>query len=109
MHARYAMITKKRRTDRVLNNLFSGFSSIPYLARRSRTPVAVYALGGIGLVLSGIAALMCMSPRTRSRAIDAAKGTFGKVNERILHRRQRCAEGAPPSDGERVEPPVTTM
>ncbi len=113
MHARFAMMIKKRQIDRtvnrVLKNLIGVLPAIPYLTKRRRTPVAAYVLGSIGLSLTGIAALMYFSPRTRSKALGAAKGTYGKVNERIIHRRQKRIEGAPPSDGERVEPPITAM
>lgn len=106
------MMIKKRQIDRtvnrVLKNLIRVLPAIPYLTRRRRTPVAAYTLGSIGLALSGIAALMYLSPRTRSRALGAAKGTYGKVNERIIHRREKRIESGPP-DGERAEPPITAM
>ena len=112
MHARFAMMINKRKIDRAVNqvvkNLIGALPLIPYLTRRRRTPVAAYALGSIGLALSGIAALMYLSPRTRSRALGAARGTYGKVNERIIHRREKRITGAPASkNGERVEPPTT--
>jgi len=113
MHARFARKINTRQIDRtvnrVLKNLIAVLPAVPYLTRRRRTPVAAYTLGSIGLALSGIAALMYLSPGTRSRALGAAKGTYGKVNERIIHRREKRIEGAPPSNGERVEPPITAM
>jgi hypothetical protein len=43
-------------------------------------------LSGIGLaVVGGITAVMLLSPRTRRRALVAAKDTYGKVNQRMSH------------------------
>ena len=107
------MMIKKRQIDRIVNrvikNLIGVLPAIPYLTRRRRTPVAAYTLGSIGLALSGIAALMYLSPRTRSRALGAARGTYGKVNERIIHRQEKRIGSPPASNGESAEPPATAM
>lgn len=102
------MITKRsvdRAVNRALKTLIGAVPAIPYVMRsRRRTPVAVYVLGGLGIALAGgIAALMLLSPRTRSRALHAARGAYDKVNERIVHRREAAADAA---NGlvERLEP-----
>jgi hypothetical protein len=107
------MITKKkinRNVNRMLKALVAGMPAIPYVMRsRRRTPIAAYVLGGLGIaVASGLAALMMFSPRTRSRALHAAKDTYDKVNERIIHHRVR-GESAPMSNGlvERIEQSTT--
>lgn len=91
------MITKRqinRTMDRVLKGLIGAMPAIPYIMRsRRRTPVAAYVLAGVGVaVIGGIAALMYLSPRTRTRALNAARGTYDRVNERIAHRRGEAAE-----------------
>jgi len=53
---------------------------------RQRTSVATYVLGGVAFaVAGGLTALMFFSPRTRTRALSAAKDTYGKVNDKISH------------------------
>jgi hypothetical protein len=108
------MINKKsinRRVNRALEDIAAAMPTIPYIMRpRRRPPIAAYLLGSIGIaVASGIAALMFFSPRMRSRALNAAKDTYGKVNERLIHRRTTVVEAAPMSNGlvERVEESAT--
>lgn len=93
----------KRTWGRVLDNLIGVMPvAIPYLARRRRSRVGMYVLSSIGVaVMSGIGALMYLSPRTRARALTAAKDTYGKVNEKITRRREM-----PSTNGERVEQPT---
>lgn len=90
------MITKKS-VSKLLKGLIVAAPTIPYLVKRRRTPIAAYILGGIGFVIAGgVAALMIFSPRTRTRALGAAKDTYGKVNEKVSHLRHR---DAPMSNG----------
>jgi hypothetical protein len=57
---------------------------------RRRTPIGAYILGGLGIaVVGGMAAVMLLSPRTRNRALVAAKDTYGKVGEKVGHIRPR--------------------
>lgn len=64
---------------------------------RRRTPVMAYVVGGVGLaIVGGVAALMFFSPRTRDKALTAAKDTYGKVNDKIGLLR---GEAAPMSNG----------
>lgn len=58
--------------------------AIPYLARKKKTSVLPFVLGAIGVAIAGgITAVMIMSPRTRYRALDAAKGGYGKVKGKL--------------------------
>jgi hypothetical protein len=102
------MITKKR-INHVLEGVIAAMPAIPYIMKsRRRTPIATYVLAGVGLALvGGIVALMFTSPRTRSRALGAAKDTYGKVNDKISHLRHGVA---PMSNGlvERIETATTT-
>ena len=68
-----------------LRGVLAAVPAIPYVMRSRRQPsVAAYVIGGLGFaVLGGLAALMFFSPRTRNRALNAAKDTYGKVNEKI--------------------------
>lgn len=78
---------------------------LPYVMRRRQRPsVAAYVLGGIAFaVAGGLVALMFFSPRTRHRALHAAKGTYGKVNEKFNRlrtgRTRGTQEEVPASDG----------
>ena len=89
----------QRSVNRVLRSLMRALPAlpaIPYVMRsRRRSHVAAWVLGGIGLAAaSGIAALMLLSPRTRTRALNVAKETYEKMNERIIHQREKAAEAA---------------
>jgi len=77
------MISRKN-IDKVLEGAIAAMPAIPYIKPRRRRTVLPYVLGGIGLALiGGMAAVMLLSPRTRSRAMDMAKNTYGKINEQI--------------------------
>lgn len=83
------MITQKN-IKKVLSGVISALpAAVPYVMRSRRSsPIAAYVLGGIGVaVVGGLAAVMFLSPRTRTRALTAAKDTYGKVNEKISHLR----------------------
>lgn len=63
---------------------FLGAISIPFFARKKKTSVLPYVLGACGVAIAGgIAAIMIMSPRTRTRALDAAKDGVSKVKGQI--------------------------
>ncbi len=86
----------RRSVNRGLKFLIGALPAIPYLTSRKRTPVEAYVLGGVAVALvGGISALMFFSPRTRSRTVNAAKGTYQKMNEKIVHRRKKGIEAAP--------------
>jgi len=54
-------------------------ADIPYVAPK-KTSVLPYVLGAFGVaVAGGITAVMVMSPRTRERALGAAKDGYGKL------------------------------
>lgn len=94
------MITKKN-INRVLKGVVAAMPALPYIMKsRQRTPVTAYVLGGIGFaVAGGIAALMFFSPRSRHKALNVAKDTYGKVNDKISHLRSSRDEAAPMSNG----------
>jgi hypothetical protein len=83
--------SKQKKMATVLKGVMAAMPAIPYIMRgRRQTSTMAYVLAGIGVaVAGGIAALMLFSPRTRHRALDAAKGTYGKMNEKISHLRPR--------------------
>ena len=95
------MITKKN-VNRLLKGVVAAMPAIPYIMKsRQRTSMTAYVLGGIGFaVAGGIAALMFFSPRTRYKALNVAKDTYGKVNDKISHLRStNNSDVAPMSNG----------
>lgn len=89
--------------------------AIPYvMTRRRRRSLAASVFGGIGFaVLGGIAAMMFFSPRTRHRALHAAKDTYGKVNETFHRLRPERTTGVrmdeiPVSNGPEADYPTTS-
>jgi hypothetical protein len=86
--AKAMMLTKRRMDrglDRMLKTLIGVLPAIPYVMRRRRgPPVAAWVLGGLGIALAGgVAAVMLLSPRTRSRTVNAARTVYARVNERV--------------------------
>ena len=72
----------KKLIRKALRNMPKLPFEVPFLARR--TSVMPYVLGGIGVALMGaIAAVMIFSPRTRYRALGAAKDAYGKVQGKL--------------------------
>jgi hypothetical protein len=60
--------------------------AIPYITKRRSSSMLAYVLGGVGVaIVGGLAGIMYLSPRTRYRALDVAKQTYGKVNDQIAH------------------------
>jgi hypothetical protein len=112
MQPQPTMMVSKKNMNRVLNGLIAAMPAIPYIMKRQRSSsVASWVLGGVGLAIAGgIAAVMLLSPRTRTRALTAAKDTYGRVNEKVSHLRHREQNEAPMSNGlvDRGEYPTTT-
>ena len=70
--------------NKVLKGAIAAMPAIPYITKRRSSMVLPLVLGGIGVALmGGMAAVMFLSPRTRYRAMDMAKNTYGKINEQI--------------------------
>jgi len=73
-------------TNKLLKNVLRALpaiTAIPFFAPK-KTSVFPYVLGAFGVaVAGGIAAVMIMSPRTRYRALDIAKGGYGKVKGQL--------------------------
>ncbi len=70
--------------EKVIQNVFGSLSispSFPFFSRRSS--VMPLVLGAVGVaVIGGLAAVIILSPRTRRRAIEAAKSTASKIGAR---------------------------
>ena len=80
-----SMMTKKN-LNTVLKGVIAAMPAIPYIMRPKKTPIAAYVVGGIGFaVAGGLAALFFFSPKTRVKALTAAKEGYGKVSETIGH------------------------
>ena len=97
---RGSMISKKQ-FNKVLKGAIAAMPAIPFLARRrSSSHVLPFVLGGIGVALaSGIAAVVYFSPRTRYRALDIAKNTYGKVESQITQLKHRAESHQPLANG----------
>lgn len=92
------MISTKN-LDKILKGAIAAMPAIPYITKRRSSMVLPLVLGGIGVALmGGMAAVMYLSPRTRYRALDMAKNTYGKLETQITHLRAK-AEGAEASNG----------
>lgn len=91
MHTFQPMMINQKQMKRVLSGVISALPAIPYIMRsRRRSSVAAYVLGGLSVaVVGGLAAVMMLSPRTRRRALNVAKDTYGKVNDTISHYKHR--------------------
>ncbi|MBX3233458.1 MAG: hypothetical protein KIT84_37805 [Labilithrix sp.] len=76
----------KRNLNTVLKGVIAAMPAIPYIMKPKRTPIAAYVVGGIGFAaLGGIAALFFFSPKTRVKALNVAKESYGKVSDKISH------------------------
>jgi hypothetical protein len=102
MQPRAPMISSKN-INKVLKGAIAALPAIPYITKRRSSTVLPFVLGGIGVALmGGMAAVMFLSPRTRYRALDVAKNTYGKINEQIgqlAHLAAKSEEGQTASNG----------
>jgi len=73
-------------TNKLLKNILRALpalSVIPLFAPK-KSSFLPFMLGAVGVTLaSGVAALMVFSPRTRHRALDIAKDSYGKVRGQL--------------------------
>jgi hypothetical protein len=84
MQTSSAMKVSNLNINQIMKGLISALPMLPLVMKRRTTPVSTYVLGGLGIALvGGVAAVMLMSPRTRTRALSAAKDTYGKVNDKV--------------------------
>lgn len=76
---------KKSQIQRVLRGVMTALpAAMPIVIRRRRASILPFILGGIGFAIAGGAvAMMLLSPRTRQRALGAAKDTYGKMNQKV--------------------------
>ena len=71
-------------TTKLMNNVLRALPVIPMLWPRKKASVAPYVLGALGVAIAGgIAAVMFLSPRTRTRTLSIAKEGFGKVRGQL--------------------------
>lgn len=81
------MMTKKN-LNSVLKGVIAAMPAIPYIMKPKKTPIAAYVIGGVSFaVAGGLAALFFFSPRTRTKALTAAKDGYAKVSDKITHLR----------------------
>jgi hypothetical protein len=81
------MMTKKN-LNSVLKGVIAAMPAIPYIMRPKKTPIAAYIIGGVSFaVAGGLAALFFFSPKTRTKALTAAKDGYSKVSDKISHLR----------------------
>jgi hypothetical protein len=101
MQSTAAMMITKKKAKKVLKGALAALPAIHIMrSRRQRMSIAAYVLGGVSAALvGGIAALMYLSPRTRTRALSAAKDTYGKVNDRISHLKSHYGDKVPMANG----------
>ena len=72
--------------NKFVKGMIAAMPAIPYVTKRRSSMMLPFVLGGIGVALAGgVAAVMFFSPRTRYRALDVAKHTYGKINTQISH------------------------
>lgn len=78
------MMTKKN-LNAVMKGVIAAMPAIPYLMPK-KTPIGAYIVGGISFaVAGGLAALFFFSPKTRTKALTAAKDGYNKVSDQISH------------------------
>ena len=86
--------------NKVLKGAIAAMPAIPYITKRRSSMVLPMVLGGIGVALmGGMAAVMFLSPRTRYRAMDMAKNTYGKIESQITHLKSKGEGGASAQNG----------
>jgi hypothetical protein len=97
------MISSKN-INTLIKGAIAALPAIPYFTKRRSSMVLPFVLGGIGVALmGGMAAVMFLSPRTRYRAMDMAKNTYGKLETQITHLRDKGSEGASIANGMSTE------
>ena len=81
------MMTKKN-LNSVLKGVIAAMPAIPYIMKPKKTPIAAYVIGGVSFaVAGGLAALFFFSPKTRTKALAAAKEGYAKASDTISHLR----------------------
>jgi hypothetical protein len=95
------MMTKKN-LDNLLKGVIAAVTSgaaIPYIMRPRKAPIAAYVIGGVSFAIAGgLAALFFFSPKTRNKALSAAKDSYAKVSDTISH--LRPVNGLAHADGD---------
>lgn len=80
------MMLSKKTVNQFLKGMIAAAPAIPFVMSKRKTPIAAYVLGGVGIALAGgIAALLVFSPKTRTKALSAAKNTYSKAEDKISH------------------------
>jgi hypothetical protein len=95
------MISNKS-VRRMWKRRMAAMPAIPYTIRirRRRSLMLPYLLGGIAFAVVGsIASVLFVSPRTRYRALDVARNTYGRLESQIMHMRGGRMGGESLSNG----------
>jgi hypothetical protein len=97
------MISSKN-LGKYMKGAIAAMPAIPYITKRRSSMMLPLVLGGLGVALmGGMAAVMFLSPRTRYRALDMAKNTYGKINtqigEQLAHLKSKGIEGTSAANG----------
>lgn len=80
------MPIKKIRWNRVIKSALRALPEIPYVNEKPKASVLPYVFGAIGFaVVGGVAAVMFLSPKTRTRALDMAKDGIDRAKDTLSH------------------------
>lgn len=80
------MPIKKIRWNKVIKSALRALPEIPYVNEKPKASVLPYVFGAIGFaVVGGVAAVMFFSPKTRERALGAAKDGIDYAKDTISH------------------------
>jgi ABC-type methionine transport system permease subunit len=96
------MMTKKN-LNSVLKGIIAAMPAIPFIMQPKKTPITAYVIGGVSFAIAGgLAALFFFSPKTRTKALTAAKDGYTKVSEKVGEQisHLRPVDGAAHADGD---------
>jgi hypothetical protein len=79
-----SFMLRMKDTNKLMKNVLRALPAIPMLWPRKKASVLPYILGAVGVAIAGgIAAVMILSPRTRTRTLGIAKESYGKVRGQL--------------------------
>ena len=78
------MMTQKN-LHSVLEGVIAAMPAIPYLMKPKKTPIAAYVIGGVSFAVFGGSRRSSSPPKTRTKALTAAKDGYSKVSDKIGH------------------------
>lgn len=81
------LMLRMKDTNKLFRNILRALPAIPLVRPKRKASILPLVFGAIGVAIAGgIAAVMVFSPRTRYRALDMAKGGYGKVRGQLDQR-----------------------